>query len=123
MTDTGIDTILALALDGKWTLVSAIVIGAIVRAFKSDTSLPTLPPAWRPWLALVLGAISGIAQTVVERNVTWKEAIVSGLTAAFTAMAGHDLLIGSLRKGRELGEGRVDDARPQDPGLVKGGAP
>jgi len=118
---TGIDELLALIVDGKWTAVAAIVIGAIVRLLKDDTkSLPTVPAQWRPWLALGLGAVWGVLQAVVA-GTPWKEAIVHGLTAALTAIAGHDLLIGSLRDGREIGAPPRAAERPAEQVLLKGG--
>lgn len=90
----------------KWVALSALVIGAIVRLLKSDTPLPTVPSAWRPWLALGLGCISGALDAIVN-GTAWTAALVGGLVAALTAIAGHDALIASARGGRELGERKV----------------
>ncbi|WP_394845203.1 hypothetical protein LZC95_50275 [Pendulispora brunnea] len=99
--NNSIDDALALAAQGQWILFSAVIIGAIVRLLKSDTPLPTVPARWRSWLALGLGAVAGVLDAVLG-GTSWTQALIDGLAAALTAMAGHDLLVGGLRGGREL---------------------
>ncbi|WP_394844032.1 DUF4231 domain-containing protein [Pendulispora brunnea] len=106
-----LDELLTLAAQGKWIVVGAIVIGAIVRLLKSDTPLPTVPSQWRPWLALGLGAVAGILQAVAA-GTPWQKALIDGLVSALTAIAGHDLLIESLRGGREIGSDRAPVPAP-----------
>ncbi|WP_394833574.1 hypothetical protein LVJ94_44415 [Pendulispora rubella] len=116
-----LDEILTLAAQGKWIVVGAIVIGAIVRLLKSDTPLPTVPSQWRPWLALGLGAVAGIFQAVAA-GTPWKKALLDGLVSALTAIAGHDLLIESLRRGREIGGGQTATPVPAVAPALKEGA-
>ncbi|WP_394847415.1 hypothetical protein LZC95_08110 [Pendulispora brunnea] len=96
-----IEEVIGLALDHKWVPVAALIIGAIIRVLKSARPIGIVPPAWRPWLALALGAVAGVLQAVLAGS-SWTKAVTDGLVAAMTAIAGHDLVIESLRGGREL---------------------
>jgi len=99
--NTTIDDVVSLVLDHKWVPFAAVIVGAAVRALKSDSPITVVPAQWRPWLALALGAVAGVLQAVLG-GATWTKALADGLVAALTAMAGHDLLIESARNGREL---------------------
>jgi hypothetical protein len=78
------------------------VIGLITRLFKSDTRIPLdIPPRLRIWLAFGLGAVSSVLEMVVA-GTPWKTALVDGLVSAVLAVVGHDVLIGSMRDGREF---------------------
>lgn len=85
----------------KWVALSAVLIGLAVRLVKSDTVFPTVKGTWRVHLALALGIASGVLEKVAD-GVTWTSAIIGGLVAAAFAIIGHDVLIGSLRAGKEL---------------------
>ncbi|WP_394849723.1 hypothetical protein LZC95_20000 [Pendulispora brunnea] len=113
-----IDELVELLLDHKWVPFAALAIGAVVRVLKSDTPLPTVPTAWRPWLALGLGAVAGVLQAVVG-GTAWSKALLDGLTAALTAIAGHDLVIESLRGGKELGTRPPSPPRPPEPPILR----
>ena len=93
--------LLDLAMQHKWVAFSALLIGFIVRLFKSDTPLPTIPPAWRPWFALGLGVASGVLDKVVS-GTPWQPAILGGLLAAMAAIVGHETVVESVRNGREF---------------------
>lgn len=111
-----------LLISPSWLGVAALVIGTMIRLLKGDPAvswfppfLParwrTLPPAWRPRVALALG----VASSVVEKRAQgapWPAAAVGGLleglAAGGVAIAGHEVLVESLRKGRELGESRLN---------------
>jgi len=95
-----LDDVLSLAAEHKWVPAAAIAIGAMVRILKGGSPIPVVPPAWRPWLALALGAVAGLLQAVAG-GAAWSKALTDGLVAALTAIAGHDLLVESLRGGRE----------------------
>lgn len=96
------EELFALIRAHQWVAVAAVVIGFLTRLLKSDTKLPiTLPPRVRPWLALVFGAASGMLETIVAGTPV-DEALLGGLVAALTAIAGHDALIEGLRGGREV---------------------
>lgn len=85
-------------------LLAALLIGAIVRALKSDT-LPSwlqIPPRLRPWLAIGLGQVLTVVEAVAM-GTPWRDAVLHGLAASLTAMLGHDTLVEGLLGGRELG--------------------
>lgn len=107
------DQLFDLIADHQWVAVAALVVGFLVRAIKSDTRLPiTLPPRVRPWLALGLGAVSGVLEHVVT-GVSWRDALLGGLASALAAMAGHDVLVEGVRRGREV----------RMPGMMKAAPP
>src|SRR5574338_298624 len=101
------DQLIALVIAHKWIAVAAVLIGAIVRALKQDTPIPiTIVAKYRPWLALGLGQVSGVLQAL-STGTPWKEALVGGLVSSVVAILGHDLVIESMRNGKELGAPKV----------------
>lgn len=88
----------------KWIAIAALVIGFVVRLLKSDTKIPVdIPPRYRVWLALALGGAAGALDKLVgQEGVTWTAALVQGLLAAVLAIVGHNVVIDSLRGGKEL---------------------
>ena len=84
----------------QWLLVSAILIGGAVRLVKGDTPLPMVPPRYRPWLAVGLGAVSAVLQSLVQ-HVPIGQALVQGALSVFVAISGHELLVESLLGGKE----------------------
>lgn len=92
-----------------WVAGAALLVGAVVRWMKSDMltialsnlGLPPIPKRFLPWIALVLGIMSGIFDVKLQ-STTWAEAITKGLIAGVTAIAGHQVGIESLRRGKEL---------------------
>lgn len=106
-------------LQRKWVALAALVIGFIVRLLKSDTKIPIdIPPQWRVWLALGLGAASGVLDKFVEAgNTTWTSALVQGLVAAVVAIISHNVVIDSLNGGKELNvPGLIKPNTPPGPG-------
>ena len=94
-----------LILEHQWVAVGAIVIGGLVRLVKSQwfaQHVTFVPPGWRPWIALGLGAVHGVLQHLAA-GVDPRRAIVEGIVAAGVAILGHEFLVESLRGGRELG--------------------
>lgn len=103
----------------KWVAVVAIAIALIVRLLKSDTTIPIdIPPRLRVWLALGLGAASGAIDKLVEAgDTTWTTALVSGLSAAAVAILSHNIVIGSVRDGKEfVVPGLTKENTPPGPG-------
>lgn len=105
----------------KLLALAALVIGAVVRAVKSDTldaglerlGLPPVPKLALPWLAVGLGVLGGVVDAF-RSGTPWQGAIVEGLLGALagtTAVAGHQLVIESLRGGREMLAGKASDGR------------
>lgn len=96
------DEILKLALAHKWLAVSVIAIGSAVRLLKSDTKIPIdIPPKYRVWLAMLLGVVSGVMESV-STGMPWKQAILNGLSAAMVAVLGHNVIVDSMRGGKEF---------------------
>lgn len=98
-------TALLAAVGGhKWLLVSALVIGTLVRLFKSDSPLPfgiAIPARWRGWAAVGLGVVAGVLNAMVN-GTPLRDALLQGVAAAIGAIIGHDLLVAGLRDGREF---------------------
>lgn len=92
-----------------WVPLAALVIHVVVRMSKSDSWPPwfTITPRARAWLALGLGIFSGVLDAVVN-GVSWQSAIVGGIISALIAIGGHDLVVESLRKGRDFGVPKQD---------------
>lgn len=84
-----------------WIAVAAVVIGALVRAIKSDGAkvalanlgLRPIPTRALPWVALVFGAASATLEAKVAGS-GWEEAAAKGVLAAGAAVFGHELLSG-----------------------------
>jgi len=98
--------LLALAQQHKWFALAALVIGLVVRLLKSDGPIPiNVPAKYRAWLAVGLGIVAGVLD-MIGAGTAWKEALLGGILAAFAAISGHQLVVESLRSGREVGESK-----------------
>ncbi len=84
-----------------WLVTTAVVIGGLIRSFKDDTRLPTIPPTMRFWVALSLGAVSGGLEAIAL-GTPWKTALGTGVSGAVTAILAHEGLVESARNGKEL---------------------
>lgn len=109
------DDIAAHAKGHEWTAVVALVIWAGVRLSKNDkiaARFPwSIPPRWRPWAALGAGAVFGFCKKLALGG-SWFEGIGGGIFAGISAMAGHDLIVDGLRKGRDIGIKKVTPPTP-----------
>ena len=95
-----------------WVIVGALIIGTLIRLGKSDTVIPVdIPPRLRIWVAYGLGCLSGVLEKV-SSGIKWKDAILGGAVQATLAVLGQNILIDSLRGGKEIAI----------PGLAKPGA-
>ncbi len=91
-----------LIVQHKYLALLALIIGFVVRLLKSDTVLPvTVSPKLRGWVAVLLGAIGGIVEHLAN-GTPWREALASGITAGVLSIVGHELLVESLRGGKEV---------------------
>lgn len=92
--------------DHAWLPLASLVIFAATRLIKDDRFVAwfpvTIQPRYRSWVAMGLGVLSGVLQALVG-GAKWPTAIVGGLISAYTAIAGHDLVVESIRKGRDIG--------------------
>ena len=69
---------------------------------KSDVALPfAVPPRVRSWLALGLGIVLGVVQSLAS-GAPMVKALLDGLAAAVGAIAAHETIIESLRGGKEF---------------------
>jgi hypothetical protein len=97
-----IESFVTLVLAEKYVIVAALVIGVLVRVVKSDTKLPiNIPPRYRVWLALALGAFASVLERVAT-GIDWKQAAVDGAFAALLAVTGHNVIVGSIRNGKDV---------------------
>lgn len=106
-----------LAAEGRWLLALSMLVGFLVRILKDDNAVrwfpATIPAAWRAPVALALGVVMATLR-LAGNGMAWWPAILAGvaegLTAGSSAVAGHQVLIESLRGGREFGMSREDHA-------------
>lgn len=99
----------ALLIAHKWIALAALLIGGGVRLVKSDSPVPTwlhLPvwltaPRARVWIALGGGIVAGVLDRVGNGD-EWQPALFWGLSAAMTAIIGHETLVESMRGGRDF---------------------
>lgn len=97
----------ALLAAHKWVPASALVVGFLVWLQKKG-KLPgfnSIPPNYRPFLALGLGILSGVLNKIAVDSKTWLVAILDGVLSAIIAISAHDTLIEGLRNGKEIGGG------------------
>lgn len=101
--------VLALVGERKWMLLLALVIGFVVRQVKPDAAFPVNVPArLRPLVAVLLGVIAGACDALLA-GTPWKDALVTGVSAALLAILGHVFGIDVLRGGKEVPPlGRAD---------------
>ena len=93
-----------------WIPLVALGVAAVIRISKTDAAVARIPfyikPQHRAWWALGFGIIGGIADRVVA-GVPLLDAVIvgviGGLLAGQTAIAGHELIVEGLRKGRDIG--------------------
>lgn len=118
----------AFVASGRWIPFAGALVHLAIRALKSERVPPWLariPVAWRPRLAVLLGALLGALDHVVGGQ-PWLSAIGGGLAAGALAIAAHELGIESLRDGREIGEPKDEGPppTPRDPSVLRpGGLP
>jgi hypothetical protein len=113
MNENDISAFLSLVQAHAWVPLASLVIGVLVRLVKADVIGPTVPPRWRPYLALGLGVISGVLDAVIAGQ-PWLTAILGGLASAAAAILGHDFIIAGLRNGKEIPVPAVMRPQPKD---------
>lgn len=119
-----IDTVLSLVRGHNWIAIAAILDGLLIRLSKDDRYVRFFPvaiaPKWRPWFALAVGVVEGCVAIKLLSHGAWSEAIFGGFSAGVTAITGHELVVESLRGGRDL---FVPKAPPPPPGSTPPPAP
>jgi hypothetical protein len=87
---------------GGWLGLLAVLVGFVVRLLKTDAlntllgkfSIPPIPKKVLPWIALVLGAVSGMLEAKIG-GADWKTSAISGVWGVFSgagAVAGNETM-------------------------------
>ena len=102
---TTIDDIIRTVRAHSWIPAITLVVAALVRLSKTDAAVRWFPlyvaPLWRPWFALGLGVLGGASAKLA--GASWGEAVMGALFSGVGAMGAHDLIVESVRKGRDIG--------------------
>jgi len=89
----------------RYAMFAALAVGLLVDAAKQGwfTSwlARRLKPSWLPWVAIGLGVAGTVSASFVSGK-SLVAALMEGLAAGMTAIAGHEMLIEGLRGGKEL---------------------
>lgn len=114
-----ITQLVALMQAHKWLPVAALVIGALVRFAKSDVPIPfwNVPAKYRTWLAMGLGVVYGVFQSVIG-GTPLVTALLQGLAAAMMAIVGHEAIVEGVRGGRDIGVSKSSMAARAEKDLV-----
>lgn len=112
-----INTLVQLARANAWIPLLAVLVGGIIRIGKSDPAVARIPLSIKPenravWAMAI--AIVGAALDRLATGGTWYEAIAGGLVAGSGAIAGHEILVNRLRKGRDIGVKKTPPTPPAD---------
>jgi hypothetical protein len=90
------------AISTPYIAIGAIAVGFIVRLLKDDTKFPiTIPAQARPYAALALGIVDGVANRLAG-GMPWQNALEYGMFASCASIAGHDVFVEGMRRGREI---------------------
>jgi hypothetical protein len=112
------EAISTLIVEHRWAALCALLAGVLVRLSKSDNLVPlNIPARLRPWIPVVFGVFGAVAEALANGK-PWSQAIVAGIFVALAPIAGHELLVESLRGGKELpvpGLMKDDSKGPKDP--------
>lgn len=115
---TDIDTALELMNGHSWIAIALLFVGAAVRVMKDDRAVRwcriEIAPRYRVWAALALGMLLGILHKLVLGG-TWGEAMVGGFVAGGGSTWLHELVVESIRKGRDIGMSKADAPPPPPP--------
>lgn len=82
-------------------IIIAALIHLVVRLLKVGALAEKVPARWRPWIALGLGGVA-VAVQALANGVPLRQAILEGALGAASAIATHDVAIGSVMGGQEL---------------------
>jgi hypothetical protein len=88
----------------QWAIVAALAINLLIALQKQSWIGPLLakiPASVLPFEAMALGML-GVVSTDLLAGKPWQASILAGLAAGFASIAGHQMVVESLRKGVEL---------------------
>lgn len=102
------DKLAALIDERKWVPIAAIVVGLLVRLIKDDTRGPSIPAAYRIYVAFGLSMLSGVLEKVVEGR-TWTSAMCGAFITFVMPVVFHETVVaGKIRDGHEFGFGPLN---------------
>lgn len=111
------------AVLGVWVPIATLIVASLIRLAKSDRAVAWFPvavsPKWRAWAALLLGVVLGVLQKLALGG-SWVDAVGGGLSAGIAAITGHELVVESLRNGRDIG---APKPAPLAPGTLRPPSP
>lgn len=100
-----ISAVLAAFAGKQWVLLVALLVGGLVAAAKqgwlSTWLADKLPKPALPYLATALSML-GVAASEVIGGQSLNRALIDGIQAGMLAVFGHEAIIESLRKGKEI---------------------
>jgi hypothetical protein len=102
-----IELLMQLAAEHKWFALAAIVVGAIIRALKTEAAgyiFSQVPAFWKRVVPLALGCALGALESLASGRPLTEALLKGALLAGGGSMVGHDWLIEGVRGGRELGD-------------------
>jgi hypothetical protein len=112
-----IDTLTRDLRTNAWIPLIAVIVGAVIRLTKTDAAVAWFKvytkPEHRPAIALSL-AIVGASVERLAVGGTWYDAIAGGIAAGSLAIAGHELYVNGIRKGRDIGIKKAPPPPPPD---------
>ncbi len=86
-----------------WPVVSTFLVGLVVRLMKSDTKIPIdIPSRYRIWSALGVALVLATLGHFAFEKAPWGTALAEGLVTWILAVLGHNVVIDSLRGGKEI---------------------
>lgn len=104
-----VDQAIALTKAHLWIPLASLFINVAVRLSKTDDVVAWFPvnlrPKVRPYLALGLGVLSGIVAGL--KTGSWGSAIAGGIVAGMLAITTHDVVVESIRNGRDIGVPKI----------------
>jgi hypothetical protein len=111
------DTLVQLVRANMWIPLLSVFVGMIIRLTKTDPAVAwfklNTKPQHRPLWALGL-AVVGAAVDRLATGGTWYDAIAGGVVAGCGAVAGHEVIVNTIRKGRDFGVRKEPPAPPPD---------
>ena len=89
----------------QWALLGALVVGALIALSKqgwlSELIAKKLTPSTTQWYAMLVSVLT-VGSSEIVAGKPWQQALTDAGISAITAIAGHQLLIEGIRRGREL---------------------
>jgi hypothetical protein len=93
------DELLSIAITKHpWVLIGSVLVGLLLRAFKNDSRKRK---RLYPWISLGLGILCGVGAHLLFKE-TAAASVVGGLFVGVLPVSGHQLVVESLRNGKEI---------------------